>query len=40
MSTLIGCFWQKYVMFKVKKTTNELCLVALKIDAEFERKVT
>ena len=34
--TLIGCFWPKYVMFELKKGTEELCLTGLKIDAKFE----
>ena len=38
--TLIGCFWPKYIMFGVKKSTEELCLMALKIDAKFEGKQT
>ena len=29
--TLIGCFWQKYVMFELKKSIEELCLMALKL---------
>ena len=27
--TLIGCFWPNYVMFELKQSTEELCLMAL-----------
>ena len=37
--TLMGCFWPKYNIW-AKKRTAELCLIALKIDAKFEGKVT
>ena len=38
--TLIGCFWIKYITFELKKNTEKLCLMALKIDANFEGKLT
>ena len=37
--TLMGCFWTKY-MFELKKSIGEFCLMALNIDATFERKLT
>ena len=30
MGTLMSCFWLKY-MFELKKSAEELCLIALKI---------
>ena len=38
--TLMGFFWTKYIMFEIKKSTVELCLMALNIDATFEGKMT
>ena len=38
--TLIGCFWSKYIMFELKRSIEELYLMALNIDAEFEEKLT
>ena len=38
--TLIGCFWPKYIMLELKKSLEKFCLIALKIDAKFERKLT
>ena len=40
MFTLMGCFWPNYIMFQLKKSTEELCLMALKIDVKFEGKLT
>ena len=37
--TLIRCFWPKYIMFELK-STQELCLMVLNIDAKFEGKLT
>ena len=37
--TLMGCFWPKYIMFELKKHRG-LYLMALKIDAKFEGKLT
>ena len=39
IDTLMGSFWTKYIMFELK-SKEELCLVALKIDAKFEGKLT
>ena len=36
--TLMGCFWPKYIMFELKKSTEELCLMTLKIDPKIWRK--
>ena len=36
--TLMGWFWPKYIMLQ-QKSTEELCLIALKIDTKFERKL-
>ena len=36
IDTLMGSFWTKYML----KSKEELCLVALKIDAKFEGKLT
>ena len=36
----MSCFLQDYIKFEVKKTTHELCLIALKIDVKFEGKLT
>ena len=38
--TLISCFWPKYIMFELKKSAEELCLIALKTDAKFEGRLT
>ena len=38
--TLTGCFWPKVNHIWVKKSTEELCLVALKTDAKFRGKLT
>ena len=37
--TLMRCFWPKYIMFELK-STQELCLMVLNIDAKFEGKLT
>ena len=37
--TLVGCFWQKYIMFELK-SAEILCLMVLNIDAKFEGKLT
>ena len=37
--TLTDCFWPKYIMFALKKYKGVM-LVALKTDANFERKLT
>ena len=31
--------WPKYMMLEIKKSTEELCLMALKIDAKFKGKL-
>ena len=36
---LVGCLWPKYIIFSLQ-STEELCLLALKIDAKFEGKLT
>ena len=36
---LMCCFWTKYIMWELKKSTEELCSMALKIDAKFEGKL-
>ena len=38
--TLMDCFWPKHIMFELKKSKEELCLMALNIDAKFEGKLT
>ena len=38
--TLMGCVGPKYVMFELKNSIEELCLMALKIDAKFKGKLT
>ena len=38
--TLIGCFWSKYIMFELKRSIEELYLMALNIDAKFEERLT
>ena len=38
--TLMGFFWTKYIMFELKKSIGELCLMALNADATFEEKLT
>ena len=35
----MACFWPQYIMFELKNSTEELCLIALKIDAKFELKI-
>ena len=37
--TLMGCFWSKYIIIELRNT-QELCLMALKIDTKFEEKLT
>ena len=37
--TLTRCFWPKYIMFELK-STQEVCLIVLNIDAKFEGKLT
>ena len=36
----MGFFLTKYIMFELKKSIGELCLMALNIDATFEGKLT
>ena len=36
----MGCLGPKYIMFELKKSTEELCLKALNIDAKFDGKLT
>ena len=36
---LMSCFWPNYMVFEIK-STEELCLMAPKIDANFEGKLT
>ena len=36
----MGFFSTKYIMFELKKSIGELCLMALNIDATFEGKLT
>ena len=38
--TLMSCVGPKYVMFELKNSIEELCLMALKIDAKFKGKLT
>ena len=38
--TLTSCFQPKYIMFELKKSIEELSLIALKTDAKVERKLT
>ena len=38
--TLMGFFWTKYIVFELKKNREGLYLMARKIDAKFERKLT
>ena len=38
--TLMGFFWTKYIIFELKKSIEVLYLMALNIDATFERKLT
>ena len=38
--TLMDCVETKYVMFELKNSVEELCLMALKIDAKFKGKLT
>ena len=33
--TLMDCFWPKHLAFELKKTTKELCLMTLNIDANL-----
>ena len=37
--TVMGFIWPKHTMLEVKKSTDNLCLMALTIDAKFERKL-
>ena len=37
--TLMDCFWAKYIIFKLRKYRG-LCLMALKIDTNFEENLT
>ena len=37
--TLMGSFWPKYICSSLE-STEELCLMALKVDAKFEGKLT
>ena len=32
----VGCFWPKYIMFELKRSTEELCLMGLNIGVKFE----
>ena len=36
---LLDCFWRKYIMFELK-STEELCLMTMNIDAKCEGKLT
>ena len=36
----MNCFWRKYMMLELKKSTDGLFLIALKIDVKFEGKIT
>ena len=36
----MGFFSTKYIMFELKKSIGELCLMALNADATFEEKLT
>ena len=38
--TLMGSFWPKYIMFELKTSTEELCLMSLKIRVKFQGKLT
>ena len=38
--TFMGFFWPKYMMFKLKKSIEQFCLMALNIDAAIEGKLT
>ena len=38
--TFMVFFWTKYIMFELKKSIGEFCLMALNIDATFEGKLT
>ena len=38
--TLMDCFWPKHIIFELKKGREELCLMALNIDANFGGKLT
>ena len=37
--TLMGSFCPKYIMLELKKSTEELCVIILKIGANFEGKM-
>ena len=37
--TLIGSFYWKYIKFQLKKKAKYLCLMTLKGDAKFEKKL-
>ena len=37
--TWMGCFWRKYIVLQLE-STDELRLMALKIDTEFEGKLS
>ena len=34
----MGCFWPKYIMFELKKSTEELFFMTLESDAKFEEE--
>ena len=38
--TLMGCFWPNCMMFELKKSMEQLCLMALITDAKFKGKMT
>ena len=38
--TLMGFFWAKYILFKLKKSTEELSFMKLKRDTQFEEEST
>ena len=37
---LMGSFWTKYILFELKRSTEELSFMTLKSDAKFEEKLT
>ena len=36
---LMGFFWTKYIMFELKNSIGQICLIALNIDATFEGRL-
>ena len=37
---LLGCFWPKYLILELKKSTEVLYFMTLESDAKFEEKLT